>query len=196
MATLERFPEGSLRIEIGIQTLNPTVAGIVSRRSNPEVELELLENLRLRTRAIVHADLIAGLPGEDIASFAAGFDRLLATSPAEIQLGILKKLPGTPLARHDGAFCMRYASRPPYEVLSTSTMDVRDIARLKNFARFWELIVNRGHFEDLLPRILPETEGAFARFLSIAEALEARFGRNWGIDRQALRSALEEAILL
>ena len=53
---------------------------------------------------IVHVDLIAGLPGEDVASFAQGFDRLWALQPHEIQVGILKRLRGTPIIRHTGPY--------------------------------------------------------------------------------------------
>ncbi len=189
---LERFPPGSLRLEVGIQTLNPIVASTIGRASDPERELETIDFLRRRTQAIVHADLIAGLPGEDLDSFARGFDHLFAARPTEIQLGTLKRLPGTPLARHDAAFGMRYSPRPPYEVESTSAMSRDEMDSVKNFARFWELIANRGHFDDLIPELLSEGTGAYSRFSAVAEELLRRFGRNWGIDRRELRSALEE----
>jgi radical SAM superfamily enzyme YgiQ (UPF0313 family) len=190
--TLARFPPGSLRLELGIQTFNPQTAALINRPGDPERELEVLGFLRQHTKAIVHADLIAGLPGEDLASFAAGFDRLRLARPAEIQLGILKKLPGTPIGRHDGPWGMRYAPDPPYEVLETAALPGRDLDRIKNFARFWELIVNRGAFADLAPALFPEEEPVFDRFMALADRLLARFGRNWGIDRWDLRAALEE----
>jgi hypothetical protein len=62
---------------------------------------------------------------------------------------------------------------------------------VKNFARFWELIVNRGHFDDLISRLLPEAGDVFSRFMELSEELLARFGKNWGIDRADLRDALE-----
>ncbi|MDR1949359.1 MAG: DUF4080 domain-containing protein [Spirochaetaceae bacterium] len=190
--TLTRFPPGSLRLELGIQTLNPKTAALVNRPGDPERELEVIDFLRQHTNAIVHADLIAGLPGEDLASFAAGFDRLHLARPTEIQLGILKKLPGTPIGRHDEAWGMSYAPDPPYEVLATAALSARDLDRVKNFARFWELIVNRGAFVDLAPVLFPEGEPVFDRFMALADWLLARFGRNWGIDRRDLRTALEE----
>lgn len=189
---LERFAAGSLRLEVGIQTFDPETARAIGRASDPEKEIEALRFLRERTAAVVHADLIAGLPGESFRSFAAGFDLLWTARPGEIQLGVLKRLPGAPLARHDAAFAMEYAAEPPYEVLSTSAMTRADLDRLKNFARFWELVVNRGHFDDLVPRLVPEGPGAFDRFLAISDRLLERFGRNWGIDRALLRAALEE----
>jgi radical SAM superfamily enzyme YgiQ (UPF0313 family) len=188
---LRQFPAGTLRLEVGIQTFTPEVARRIGRPSNPEKEQEALRFLRDETNAIVHADLIAGLPGETLESFARSFNMLWAVRPTEIQLGILKKLPGTPIARHDGPFGMVFDERPPYEVLETATLSRSELDRVKNFARFWELIVNRGHFDDLISRLLPEAGDVFSRFMELSEELLARFGKNWGIDRADLREALE-----
>jgi hypothetical protein len=187
-----RFPPGTLRLEIGIQTFNPKTAALMGRPSDPEQELELLSFLRHKTTAIVHADLIAGLPGEDMRSFAEGFDRLWQVRPTEIQLGILKCLPGTPLTRYNETYKMRYAPEPPYEVLETAALSPEDLGQLQNFARFWELIVNRGAFTALLPDIVPEGEAVFRSFMALSDWLLKRFQRNWGIDRKALGTALEE----
>jgi len=192
--TLSRFPPDTLRLEIGIQTINTEVSARINRPSEPERELETLRFLREKTNAIIHADLIAGLPGEDFASFANGFDRLWAAlfsqpqtahQKVEIQLGILKLLPGAPIARFSEAFGMRYNSSPPYEVMETAAMSANDLNRIKNFARFWELIVNR----KLLN--FDETP-VFAKFMALSDALLARFGRNWGIDKNEIVRELEK----
>jgi radical SAM superfamily enzyme YgiQ (UPF0313 family) len=188
--TLSRFPPGSLRLELGLQTFRVETAALIGRASDPEGELEVLRFLGEKTAAIVHADLIAGLPGEDQDSFAKGFDRLWMARPTEIQLGILKCLPGTPLSRHNKDWGMVYDPRPPYEVLETAALPAPDLNRIKNFARFWELIVNRGAFDDLA--LFPAGEPVFARFMALSDRLLKRFGRNWGIDRKDLRTALEE----
>jgi radical SAM superfamily enzyme YgiQ (UPF0313 family) len=189
---LRRFPPGSLRLELGIQTLNPHTAALIGRPSDPGRELETLEFLRRETNAIVHADLIAGLPGEDLRSFARGFDRLWRVRPAEIQPGVLKLLPGTAMARHAGPFGMCFNPNPPYEVLETAALPRADLDRLKNFARFWELIVNRGAFSDIIDRLFPPETSVFAPFMELADQLLARFGRNWGLDRRDIRTALSE----
>jgi len=192
---LARFPAGTLRLEIGIQTLNPEVSARAGRISNPEKELEALRFLVEKTNAIIHADLIAGLPGESMESFGRGFDRLAACllngafsesektrSRAEIQLGILKLLPGAPISRHNETFKMRYNSLPPYEIEETSAMSAHDLERIKNFARFWEIIVNRSllNYGDGRP--------VFERFMGLSDALLSHFGRNWGIDKSELQA--------
>jgi len=209
LETLARFPPESLRIEIGLQTFNTETADLVNRKGNPLKELENLKVLRHTTNAILHADLIAGLPGENLTSFGTGFDQLwlaltsseaatassedhaaLQSAPFEIQLGILKCLPGTPIFRHNETQQMRYDPLPPYEVLETGALSAQEFATIKNFARFWELIVNRNPFPDLLPQLLPYGKPAFKRFMHLSAALLAHFGKNWGIDRQQLKLTL------
>lgn len=199
---LSRFPPETLRLEIGIQTLNGEVAerirlaGGQKRYLNPEKELEVIRFLCAETNAIVHADLIAGLPSEDLTSFGKGFDRLwLALTSSfsgvyprtEIQLGILKLLPAAPIARHSESFKMHYNTLPPYEVIETSVMSATDVARIKNFARFWELLVNRGVGNKLVENWYGKP--VFENFLVLSDALFARFGRNWGIDKYELIEA-------
>jgi radical SAM superfamily enzyme YgiQ (UPF0313 family) len=189
-----RFPPGSLRLELGIQTFNRRTAALIRRPGDGEKELETLDFLRRETGAIVHADLIAGLPGENLSSFATGFDRLWQVRPREIQLGILKCLPGTPLRRRCESYGIHHAPEPPYEVLETAVLPKQDLDRIKNFARFWELIVNRGVFPGLVPALCPEGESIFQRFMRLSDHLLQHFGRNWGIDRRELREALAASI--
>ena len=202
---LRLFPSGSLRIELGIQTLNPQTAAHINRAGNADEALKVLAFLREETNAIVHADLIAGLPGEDMVSFGNGFDRLWAamtglahnaglnsrgTESLEIQPGILKLLPGTPMARHTNPFGMKYAAEAPYELIENTAIPSAEMERLKNFARFWELLVNRNHFSKEISRIIHPGEPVFHRFMELADNLLGRFGRNWGIDREDIRQAL------
>jgi hypothetical protein len=188
---LSRFPPGSLRLELGIQTFNPETAALIHRTAAPEV-LETLGILERETNAIVHADLIAGLPGEDLLSFGKGFDKLWAARPAEIQLGVLKLLPGAPIARHTETCGMHYSAEPPYEVLETAALTAVDLDRIKNFARFWELLMNRRPFPELTARLFLPEEPAFRPFMELSDWLLERFGRNWGIDRAKLKEALED----
>jgi hypothetical protein len=203
---LTRFPPGTLRLEIGFQTLNPEIAKRIGRHSNPQKELETIRFLREKTNAVIHADLIAGLPGEDLISFGNGFDALwfalsqpkdsptehsiietlMQKTQIEIQLGILKLLPGAPIRRHNESFGMHYNPAPPYEIIETAAMSAADLGRVKNYARFWELIVNRGLI------VLPHDKPVFTGFMALSESLLTRFGRNWGIDKSELKNAVED----
>src|SRR5204863_227316 len=117
--TIQRFPPGALQFEVGIQTFDEEVAKRISRRQDVRKVEENLRWLRAATGVHVHADLIVGLPGEDVETFGRGFDRLVALGPHEIQVGMLKRLRGTPIVRHDAAWGMVYSPAPPHEILQT-----------------------------------------------------------------------------
>ena len=196
-----RFPAGTLRLELGIQTFNTQTRALLQMSINIDEELKTLEFLREKTNAILHVDLIAGLPGEGFASFKSGFDRLWQVlskqdedkTPGglfEIQLGILKCLPGTPIVRRNEAYKMKYSPDPPYEVIETGALSAAELDKIKNFARFWELIVNRAPFPALVHVLLPAGKPAFDRFMDLSDKLLEHFGRNWGIDREELKSYL------
>jgi radical SAM superfamily enzyme YgiQ (UPF0313 family) len=148
---IAQFPAGSLQFEVGVQTFDEPTSRNISRRQDNAKLADNLTWLRSRTGVHVHADLIVGLPGESLASFAAGFDRLVALGPQEIQVGILKRLRGTPIVRHDAEFAMRYNPLPPYELLSNRDLDFPTMQRLRRFARYWDLVANSGNFRTSTP---------------------------------------------
>ncbi len=150
-ALLARFPAGSLQLEVGIQSFDPEVTTAISRRQDLAQLEDNFRFLREHTHAHVHADLIVGLPGETAAGFGAGFDRLVALGPQEIQVGLLKKLRGAPIARHDAAEAMLYSPAPPYEILRNRVIDFPTMQRLRRFARYWDLVGNSGNFVETLP---------------------------------------------
>ncbi len=180
-ALLGRFPPGSLQFEVGIQTFNEAVAARVKRRQDYTRTEDNLRRLRAETGAHLHADLIAGLPGEGWDSFARGFDRLLALGPQEIQVNILKRLRGTPIARHDGEFAMRYNPAPPYDLVRNRDLTGEQVAALSRFARYWNLFVNNGNFQETAPLVWAGAGSPFAAFHAFSEWLHARWGRAHGI---------------
>jgi radical SAM superfamily enzyme YgiQ (UPF0313 family) len=150
---IAKFPPGALQFEVGVQTFNEKVSALVSRRQNNKKLAGNFHFLRNRTGVHIHADLIVGLPGETVESFAAGFDRLVALGPQEIQVGILKRLRGTPIVRHDTDWLVVYNPHPPYEVLSNKLIDFATMQRLRRFARYWDLVGNSGNFVETTPLI-------------------------------------------
>jgi hypothetical protein len=183
---LARFPPRSLQLEIGLQSFNPQVLDTIRRPQNLDRAADNLRFLREHTHAFLHADLIAGLPGETPDSFADGFDRLVALGPHEIQLGILKKLPGAPIARHDNAFAMRYNPGPPYEVRSTRDWPAEHLVRTARFAHYWDAIVSSNRFIAAAPLLWKDAPSVFAAFLSFSDWMGARFPREHGIPLSAL----------
>jgi radical SAM superfamily enzyme YgiQ (UPF0313 family) len=183
---IAKFPVGSLQFEVGVQTLDPEVGARIQRRQNVEKLAENIRFLREHTGVHVHADLIVGLPGESVETFRLGFDRLIAMGPQEIQVGILKKLKGTPIDRHDEPFGMRYSPAPPFEILSTDAVDFDTMQRMRRFARFWDIFANSGNFRDTLPTVW-SGGSAFDGFMDFSDFLMERLGQTHKISlaRQA-----------
>ena len=189
---IRQFPPGALQFEVGIQTFNEEVMELISRKQDNAKLEENLRWLRSETGVHVHSDLIVGLPGEDVASFARGFDRLVALQPQEIQVGMLKRLRGTPIIRHDEAWDMVYSPTPPYEILATKLIDFTMMQRMRRFARYWDIVANSGNFLRTTPMLWEgqgpgakgqgaESASAFDGFLRFADWLHERATTTHGI---------------
>jgi radical SAM superfamily enzyme YgiQ (UPF0313 family) len=187
---IKKFPAGSLQFEIGIQTWNPEVAKNVSRRQNYEKIRENLQFLRAETGVHTHADLIVGLPGETWDSFAAGFNELARLWPDEVQVGILKRLKGTPIVRHDQNFQMLYSAKSPFQIQSNRDLTAGQLRELEIFADFWDLVANSGRFAAVAAKIRAR-DNCFEYFLGMSRFLFAHFGRTHSIHLRDLTAALE-----
>jgi radical SAM superfamily enzyme YgiQ (UPF0313 family) len=190
---IQKFPPGSLQFEIGIQTWSPEVAKLVSRRQDYSKIKENFKFLVQETGVHIHADLIAGLPGETLDSFAQGFDAVSALGPDEIQVGILKRLKGTPIIRHDQVWEMLYQEHSPFQILSTKTMSFFTLQDLNRFAHFWDLIANSGNFKNsmiLLKNLAAQSEkqSLFWTFFEMSKFLALRHPQGHGV---ALLNLLE-----
>lgn len=181
---LSRFPPGSLQLEVGVQTFNPEVQQKISRKQNDEKTEANLSWLRQHTHAHLHADLIVGLPGEDLASFAQGFNRLVRLDPHEIQVGVLKRLRGAPIARHQESCGLRFNPHPPYNILRTDRLDFPTLQRLNRFARYWDLVGNSGRFRQ--SKVLLLGSDPFGRFLDFSDWLHATLGQTHQIAQDRL----------
>lgn len=179
---IEKFPEHCLQFEIGIQTWNTLVAALVSRRQNYNLVRENLLYLKEKTKVHTHADLIVGLPGESLRSFAKGFDELFELSPDEIQVGLLKRLRGTPIIRHDKEFQMTYQNSPPYQILRNKDLSFLDLQLLAKFAKFWDLYGNSGHFINFINWLKSQPgDSFFFKFLDFTLFLKTRHAESFGI---------------
>jgi radical SAM superfamily enzyme YgiQ (UPF0313 family) len=193
---IAKFPPGALQFEVGIQTFNEQTGELIKRRQNYARLEDNFRYLRAETGVHIHADLIVGLPGESVESFGAGFNRLVALRPQEIQVGILKRLRGTPIARHDDAWEMKYGAQPPYEILQNKLIPFAEMQRMRRFAKYWELVGNSGNFVESvellwlgapisksarstkeLERADLEITAPFASFLAFSDWLFARVRR-------------------
>lgn len=191
-ALLADAPPGFLQLEVGVQTFNPEVSGRIDRPLDAKKVEAHIRALTAMPSVHLHADLIAGLPGETFESIAAGFDRLHACGPDEIQLGILKKLRGAPIARHDVEWQMVYNTAPPYDVLQTATLSFVELQKIRRFARFWDITVNNGRFLRTAPLLWKKQPSVFGAFMEWSEWLYQQTGSAAGIAPPRLARFLEE----
>lgn len=193
-AMIALFPAGVLQFEVGIQSFNPEVQQRISRRQDNAKTEANVHWLVTQSHAHLHTDLIFGLPGESWQSFGEGFDRLWALRPHEIQLGVLKRLRGTPLANRslvpgqdpDG---LDYELAPPYTVRSSAAVSAQEVQTFVRLARYWDMVANSGRFTATMGLLL-QGPSAFAAFAELAEALWAQLQATSGVTPDQLVDAL------
>ncbi len=190
---LAKFPEHVLQFEIGVQTFDPDIQDLISRRQDNDKTCENLLWLRQNTNAHIHADLIFGLPGDSLDNFAQSFDRLASLNPQEIQLGILKRLRGAPINRHTKDYEMVYNENQPYNVLSTRDIDFITLQRVNRFARFWDMIGNSGRFPQT--KIIIFADKPFNNFMKLSDHLYNTEGSTWKISLRRLFKILYQLLI-
>ena len=184
-----QFPKGALQLEIGIQTLNPIIAKNISRELKLDKIKENIKFLENETKAHIHLDLIIGLPGESLENFGANLDELVNLSSCEIQIGILKKLSGTFINRHDIEFGMVYSDIPPYDILKNSQLSFNDIQIMKRFSRFWDLTYNSGNFKQSV-KLIWQNDSVFENFYAFSLWIYTKTNSTYKISLQRLGELL------
>lgn len=176
---LQRFPANSLQFEIGVQTFDADIQALINRKQNNDKTKANIVWLGENTGAHLHTDLIFGLPSDSLENFGHSFDQLIALKPHEIQMGILKRLRGAPLNRHNKDYQLRYNPEAPYNILSTKDIDFTAMQRVNRFARYWDMMGNSGRFANTLPLILADQP--FERFMALSDKLHDLAGSSWKI---------------
>ena len=148
---LNSAPTGTFQVEMGIQSANPLTLSSIGRRQNDEKTAEKIIKLKSPGKIHVHLDLIAGLPYEDLESFKKSFNYVYALKPDMLQLGFLKVLKGTEMAKNSDIVS---ADFPPYEVISTKWLSAEEICSIKMTEEAVEKFYNSGAFSKTLEEII------------------------------------------
>jgi uncharacterized protein DUF4080/radical SAM family protein len=159
LAFLDTVPTGRFQFEIGVQSADPAVNARVQRHQSQKQLFAAMARLRAGGRVHLHADLIWGLPGEDLAAIRASFGTVLALRPHQLQLGFLKFLPGAPIRALIERHGYAYDPRPPYELIRHNDLPADDVLYLKRFEAAFERYYNSGHFRFAVDALLEEVEG-------------------------------------
>ncbi len=191
---IKQFKPGCLQLEVGIQTLNLDVAREIHRNLKIDKIKDNLKFLSQETHAHMHIDLIIGLPSETIESFGKNLNQLYTLSTGEIQVGILKKLSGTTLDRHDKVYGMVYNDSPPYDILKNDLIDFSMMQKMKRFARFWDIVYNSGNFQKTTT-LLFEDGKVFENFYDLSIWLYKRSESTYKISLDRMAEFLFEYML-
>lgn len=173
---LSRFPAGKIRVEIGLQSTNPHTLTAVSRHTDARSVLEASARLARDGGCHVHLDLIAGLPHEDMASFARSFDAAYSCCHV-LQLGFLKMLHGTALREHAADFGAVFEQKAPYTVLKTDALSFDDVLRLHAVSDLMERLRDSTRFARTLALITSHVPSPFAFYLELAAYLTETSGK-------------------
>lgn len=184
---IKNFPNGGLHLEAGVQSFFEPSLKAISRRQDEAKTIANLKFISEQTGAAIHADLVAGLPYSTFASFAEDFDKLFACRPAELQIGILKRLRGAPIDRHTAEHKMIYSQYPPYEIMQTATMSYQELQEIKRLARYFDIFYNAGNFRDLTQNMT-----TFKDWLEFSNFIWKNYRQTHKISQKRQQQILEE----
>lgn len=183
---LASAPEGLFQLEIGLQSFNRQTLEICSRKTNLQKCSANIQKLMRAQNMHIHLDLIAGLPFEDLGSFADSFNKTYTLAPHCIQLGFLKVLRGSAMREIAGERGMLYHEDPPYEVICTPELSFDELLTLKGVEHALDRLYNSGHFTRSLHYLSQRFRSPFGLFLEFSHFAQAQEGYERGISLKSL----------
>lgn len=151
---LATVPKGRFQLEIGIQSTHQPTLKAINRQDNWAKLAANVKRLLSFGNMHIHVDLIAGLPYEDLPTFAKSFNDVYGLGAHMLQLGFLKVLPGTQMRKEAQQHELRYMDEPPYEILATKYMPYEDMQYLKHLDNILDQTANSGSFKYTLQALL------------------------------------------
>lgn len=154
LALLKEAPAGSMQFEIGLQSFHAKTLEQINRKTDVEKLKQNIAALLANGNAHIHIDLIAGLPFEDLSTFASSFNTAFALKPHMLQLGFLKLLHGSPMRESPEDYPCEYHRDPPYEVICTPWIFKEELNILHQTEHALEQLYNRGRFHRTMEYLL------------------------------------------
>lgn len=167
--------KGLLQFEIGIQTFNEKTLNEINRKCDINRLCHVVRRLHDAGNIHLHLDLIAGLPYEDIDSFADSFNCVYGLSPDEFQLGFLKVLSGSGMALKQEMYGIVKSDYPPYEVMSTAWLSYDDILLLKRVEKVLDIYYNSRQFDTSVKYITEFFDTPFDMYRELGDCYDREF---------------------
>jgi radical SAM superfamily enzyme YgiQ (UPF0313 family) len=198
-----------VRFELGIQSTNPIVNKAIDRKQNTE---QLIKNIKAlqETNVVLHLDLIAGLPYEDLESFKNTFNEIFLLFSKELQLGFLKMLKGTKIRKEAKIYDYKFQEKSPYEINENKFISNEELKIIHKVETMLEIYWNRDFMNDSMKIILENDSNPFNFFLSLYEYYEKNSislrkyqlsdlfvnVRNFLIEMKLFNSQIEDSLIL
>jgi radical SAM superfamily enzyme YgiQ (UPF0313 family) len=162
---IDNVPENLIRFEIGIQSTNDRVNQAVNRYQNTT---KLIQNIQLlqQSNIIMHLDLIAGLPYEDLDSFKNTFNTIYQLFADELQLGFLKVLKGTEIYHKANQYQLNYHKEAPYEIIDNQFITEDELKIIHQVETMLNIYWNKGFMKRSMIDITKDRD-AFEFFLQL-----------------------------
>ncbi len=160
---LALIPENLLHVEAGIQSLNDSVIENCRRRGKCSDATNGLNFLIGLGKFEVHTDFIAGLPGYSYTCLTDDIRKMMEIGPHEIQLELLKLLPGTYFRENADKLGIVYSPEPPYEVLQTDSITFDQLYKCTVLSKITEYWYNDSSWRDLFAEMATEKSDFLCR---------------------------------
>lgn len=176
---LRSMPKGLLHLEAGMQSLDDRVIEACGRIGGTEAALEGLAKLCAMENIETHTDLIAGLPYYTLNQIFRDLQTLSKLQSPEIQLELLKLLPGTKMRREAETLGVKYNPQPPYEVLSTPDISLAELDQARLLSKLIDKFYNANTWQGVTQKLINDSSDflpTFLDYISATELLEKPIG--------------------
>ncbi len=172
---LESMPDGLLHLEAGMQSLDDKVIEACGRIGTNQAAIKGLSRLCSMNNFETHADLIAGLPHYSLEQIFSDVQQLSQIGAGEIQLELLKLLPGTKMRKEAALHGIKFARTAPYEVLETSSISIVELDRARLLSKLLDKFYNAKGWQSVTQKMIGENSDflkIFLDYLTSSELLE------------------------
>jgi anaerobic magnesium-protoporphyrin IX monomethyl ester cyclase len=167
----QKYPQGLIQLEIGVQSTYQPTLEIVSRRQDFETWKKFIPLMK-SCHIPLHLDLIAGLPEENWETFRKSFNDVYSVGADMLQLGFLKVLKGSGLRLNSRKYGLLFTPDPPYTILETAVLSHSEILQLQRIEDVLDKYYNSGKFEHALHEAVGFFPSAFDFYHELAEYWE------------------------
>lgn len=162
---LEDIPENLLHVEAGIQSLSPEIIANCARKGTPKEALEGVKYLLSLNKFEVHADLIAGLPKYSLNGLIIDTLTLMNTGVQEIQIELLKLLPGTWFRNNAKEQGVKFSKLPPYEILETEAITYKELCKSMVLSKVIDWWYNDARWRESFTLVFKDSYELIEKFM-------------------------------